>query len=274
MGHVTGSGGIDGYLDDLVVELHGRARDVRRILSEVEDHLRDATEAEVRSGKTPEDAEAAAVARFGSPRAVAGRFGGAEPIGTWVVIREVCAVTVMLVAVGLVAIGFSGIVSAGLRAVFGAEFVAGDIAGVTYTPERCADFLAYHPESASCEAAASAHHADEVEEYRVAAGALGLIVLGAWWWWQRAKRDDRWIGVLPTGFAATVGTSVFAVAAAVLAVLTLNSLALGGSDGGAGQWLSAAAVALIVSVAFGLSLLRTLRRAPTARLGVGHPQPG
>jgi ABC-type transporter Mla subunit MlaD len=34
---------IEGYLDQLLTHLRGSAQDVRRILSEVEEHLRDAT---------------------------------------------------------------------------------------------------------------------------------------------------------------------------------------------------------------------------------------
>lgn len=253
---------IDSYLDCLVTELWGRAGEVRRILSEVEEHLRDAAAEGVRAGMTAEEAEAAAIARFGSPRTVARRFGIAGSPGVIVVAREALGALVMLAAVGLIAVGVSGVLAAGLRSAFGSEFVAGDVAGVTYTPQRCADFLAFHPEAGDCEAAASAHHADEVAQYRIAAGVLGLLLLGSWWEWRRARAERRYVGVLPTAFAVTVGVSVFGVAAGLLAAMTLNALLAGGRAGGAGQWLTGAVVSAVVAVVFGVSLLRRLHDGP------------
>ena len=65
---------IERYLDQLVLELRGRATDVRRILVETEEHLRDAVIEGVAEGMTAGEAEARAIARFGSPRLVARRF--------------------------------------------------------------------------------------------------------------------------------------------------------------------------------------------------------
>ena len=65
---------IEGYLDQLLLELRGRATDVRRVLAETEEHLRDATADGVAAGLSPDEAEAEAIARFGSPRAIARRF--------------------------------------------------------------------------------------------------------------------------------------------------------------------------------------------------------
>src|SRR5262249_20784397 len=71
---------------------------------------------------------------------------------------------------------------------FGDRFVAGDVPGVTYTAARCRDFREYHPEAATCAAAATAHHADEVSDYRVEAGILGAAVAGGAWAWRRRRR--------------------------------------------------------------------------------------
>ncbi|MGH8884352.1 MAG: hypothetical protein ACRDYX_04110 [Egibacteraceae bacterium] len=60
---------------------------------------------------------------------------------------------------------------------FGMAFVSGDAPGVTYTPQRCAEYLEYVPDAGSCGAAATVHHFGEVVEYRVALGTLGLIGL-------------------------------------------------------------------------------------------------
>lgn len=94
-------------------------------------------------------------------------------------------------------------------------------------------------------------------EYRVAAGVLGLLVLGAFLLWRRRARPPQYLGVLPDGFAATVATSLYGLAAAVLAVESLDALLVAGGDG-AGQWLSGAVVALAMAVAYGSSLYRTV----------------
>src|SRR5947207_2842912 len=68
--------------------------------------------------------------------------------------------------IGFIAIGTSGLLAELFGRVFGEDFVAGDGPGVTYTAERCADFLRYFPNAVSCNAAAAAHHYGEVVEYR------------------------------------------------------------------------------------------------------------
>jgi hypothetical protein len=96
-----------------------------------------------------------------------------------------------------------------------------------------------------------------VVEYRVAAGVLGLLILGAFLLWRRQARPPAYLSVLPDGFAATVATSLYGVAAAVLAVERLDALLVAGGDG-TGQWLSGAVVALAMAVAYGISLYRTV----------------
>ncbi len=65
------------------------------------------------------------------------------------------------------------------------------------------------------------------------------------------------LGVLPDGFSATVATSLYGVAAAVMLLLSLNAY-VAGSGSGNGQWLSGAIVALAMTVAYGTSLRRTV----------------
>ena len=250
----TVSDPIERYLDQLLIELRGRATDVRRILAETEEHLSDAVAEAVAEGLTISQAEDRAIARFGSPRLVARRFGPA----TGPVLPELARAIVLLAAVGLIAIGASGALSMGLRAAFGSSFVAGDPIGVTYTPARCADFRRFHPEAGSCTAAANAHHADEVETYRAATGVLGLMVLAGWAVRRRRRPRNDAVGVLPDAFSATVGTTVFGVAGGLLVVQGLAMLREGG-DRGPGQWLSGGGVALTVAAYYGWTLLQSLR---------------
>jgi hypothetical protein len=256
---------IEEYLDALVVALRGRARRVRRILAEVEEHLQDAYDEGLGRGLAPQAAAEAAVERFGAPRLVAHDFNQRAPVEMKLMLREVFAALVFLGAVGLIAIGASGALSMGMRAAMGSRFIAGDTVGVRYTPARCEEYRQLRPEAPNCSAAASAHHADEVEQYRAAAGVVGVVALTAWWvLFGRRWRRGTLTGVLPSGFAATIGAAIFGLAGAGLAVQGVGQWVMVGRDYGPGQWLSGAVVSLAVALVFAGSLLRTLRRRGSA----------
>ncbi len=256
---------IDAYLDRLLVELSGRARNVRRILAEVDDHLHDAVDDGVSRGLSPEQAQEQALARFGAPATVARRFtrrpGRLIPLP---VLSQLVLALALLAGVGLAGIGVSGALAGGMGAAFGKDFVAGDVSGVTYTPARCADYLGYHPEAGTCGRAATAHHFDEVVEYRAAAGVLGVLALSGLFVFRRSRRLARYIplgdgvGLLPEGFIATVGTAVFGCAAGVLVVGSLGQVGRG--SGGAGDTLSGGIVSAMIAATFAASLFRTLSR--------------
>jgi len=234
---------VEQYLDRLLVELRGRVPDVHRILVEVDDHLREA----IAEGMSAQDA----IAAFGSPRAVARRFDSAEGA----IIPDVFRMVWKLAAVGLIAIGLSGVLSIGMRAAWGSAFVAGDPTGVTYTPARCADYREYHPSAATCAAAASAHHADEVEQYRVLAGVLGVAAFGFWRWKFRSAPNH-----LPIELDATVAAVAFGLGGLACLAEGVSMLAEG-TQHGAGQWLSAAVVALGAAAYAATRVARTLRVA-------------
>ncbi len=251
---------IDAYLDQMLVHLDGRARNVRRILAETEAHLEDAYAAARAEGLDPDRAAIRAVERFGAPAAVARRFqpDGRAALGA---LTALAAAALLLIGVGLVAIGVSGVVSMVMRSTLGSSFVAGDLDGVTYTPERCADFLEYHPEADSCGAAAAAHHADEVETYRVAAGVLGLFVLAAYFVWHRVRpRSGATLARLPLAVLPAVGAATFGAAGVLLSLEGLSVLLGSGRPAGPGQWLSGGVVALVVAAGFDVLLLRSLMR--------------
>jgi hypothetical protein len=165
----------------------------------------------------------------------------------------------LLAAVGLIAIGTSGLLAEGFGAAFGKSFVSGDAKGVTYTPARCAEFMEYEHTARTCEKAATLHHFGEVVVYREAAGVLGVIALGGFWIIRRANRkrygDAR---ALPNGFTATVGSSLFGAAALGLIFLGLGQT-ITGPSAGAGEYLSAGVVSFFVFVWFARGLLRALR---------------
>ncbi|MCW2797418.1 hypothetical protein [Nocardioides sp.] len=233
---------IEAYLDELFRSMTGQAGDVRRSLAEVEEHLRDSAAAHEGQGRTRLEAERAAIADFGAAATISRGFEQ----GSW---RDLLRPVTLFAAVGLLAIGLSGVLAEVMGHVWSAGFVAGDLPGTTYTPQRCAYFQEYFP-ARDCLSSAAQHHWGEVVEYRVAAGLLGLVLLVVW---RRLPRRRP----LPRGVFATTGVGVFGAATLALAVETVNASALGWS--GAGQWLSAAVVAGAVTAACALRMARELR---------------
>lgn len=257
---------IDAYLNQLLHELRVRAPRARRILIEAEDHLREAARQGVAMGLAEDEATRQAIARFGSPRMVARRFAAEEgrllPPSLLV---QLCLALGLLAGIGLAAVGASGLLAAGMGGAFGKAFVAGDAPGVTYTPQRCADYLEYYPRAADCNAAAVAHHFDEVVQYRLTAGVLGLLALGGYALVRRRYRLLAGVRVLPESFISISGAAVFGVAALGLLGLSVPQLLFAriGSNG-AGGLLSGGILSALLFAAFAASLLRTLRAQSVA----------
>ena len=165
-----------------------------------------------------------------------------------------------LVVVGVLAIAASGFVAWGMDAALGHAFVAGDPPGVTYTADRCADLLEYAPGASTCEQAAAEHHAGEVVQYRVATLALALI---AWLAYVVMRRSGRLGDGSPAAFEPLVGATAFGVAGGGLLALSVNAFILG-TDAGAGQYVSAAVVALPLAAVYAGRAYRVMR-APATR---------
>lgn len=254
---------VEDYLDDLADRLPVRGRQLRRTLAEVEDHLRTATAAGTRTGLDETEAARRAVAAFGEPAVVARTMSrGGGPLSAALLSHAFLSL-LPVAAMLLVAIGVSGLVADGAGAAFGKAFVAGDAPGVTYTAERCVEYHALAPQASTCADAAVSHHFDEVVGYRLDAGVLGLAVLGLWLaivrpWRRRRGQPLPSYDVLPTGFGATVGATLFGLATATLLPAGLLNLAVGGSGTGAGNLISAGLVSVVGFLGFGLALWRSL----------------
>jgi hypothetical protein len=254
-----GSGPVEEYLDQLFDRLAGSGAAGRRVLDEVADHLRASVTAGVESGLSELDAEWTAVARFGPAGQVARGLRPAAPLGF--ALRRLAASATVLGSIGLVAVGLSGLVAEVFGVLLGKEFVAGDVAGVTYTPERCVQYFRYYSGLTDCQAAAAAHHFDEVVQYRVLAGVLGILALLAFFALRRfgplagpawAPRPD---------VVAIVGAGAFAGGVVLFGGSGALQL-LGGLSVGAGQLLAAGLVSLAAFAGFVPLLLRHLRRQP------------
>lgn len=247
---------IDAYLDALARELRVDPAHARRILIEVEDHLRETARAGIDGGLDEEAAVARAIAGFGAPRLVARRFHAEQPLRpTLTLLLQLVLALGLLGGVGLTSIGVSGGVAAAFGSAFGKGFVAADAPGVTYTPQRCAEYRALAPGARDCNTAAIDHHFDEIVTYRLAVGVLGLLSLAGCWLVRRKLRRFTRARVLPNGFTEIAGAALFGVAA-----LALLAGAVGPGNNG-GQ-LSGAVVSAFVFLYFGRGLLHTLRTTP------------
>lgn len=252
----------DELLDELFDRLTGTGSGGRRALSEFEDHLDDAVADGLDRGLTPEAAERAAVARFGSPEVIAGDLRLAQQ-GIGAVLPPLAVGAWVAGIFVLLAMGISGLVSELLGRIGSPELVAGDRNGVTYSAARCAEYLALDPSAKSCAEAAAFDHWGEVVLARVGAGVLGLLALGAFLLARRRMlRGAQW---QPPALAlATVLTALFALAGLVLAGPELvNSIAF--STEGTGAGLADGAVSLLFCAAIGAWLLRHAGRPSAAR---------
>ena len=187
---------VDEYLDELADASRLRGRRLRHLLAEVEDHLTTSRAEHRATGLPDADAGRRAIEEFGPPAEVAAALDRAAAPSAVAVLREAARSLVLLGAVGLLAIGLSGLLAAAGGAALGKAFVSGDGPDVTYSATRCADLQEYHP-SPTCEQAATGHHYDEVVGYRLAAGVLGLVVLGGWFAVVRPWRRGPSPAVLP-----------------------------------------------------------------------------
>ncbi|MEA5454903.1 permease prefix domain 1-containing protein [Sinomonas sp. JGH33] len=248
-------GAIDAYLDELLAT----ARDAepsaaRRLLAETESHLRECAARLRAQGLSPEDAELEAVRRFGPVPTVARALRPPLSALGRLPLRAFLRPAVGLAAVGAIAVGLSGAISELFGRLWGAGFVSGDLPGVAYTAARCAVLQAPYP-GLDCAQAAAEHHWGEVVEYRVALGALGLVLLLVW---RLLPREVP----LPGGFVPALAAAAFLLGAAAAGFQALNAAVQGWQ--GTGAWLSAVVVALPLAVVFGVAALRELRFAPAA----------
>lgn len=239
---------IDAYLDELFDRLAGTGAAGRRALAEAEDHLRAASDEAVVAGADPDAAEKAAVARFGPASRVA---AGLQVVhnGPAALVRQAFVGCWLVGGLTFLAIGLSGAIAYAFGRLFGIVFVSGDVSGITYTPGRCADFAEYHPEAATCAAAAAAHHFDEVVGYRGTAGVLGALALLALWLARRYTPlgTSRWTP--PRGTLVTVVIALFGLAAGVTLGPPVMAAAFGAGTDGLGAQLSAGLVSAVVALA-------------------------
>jgi hypothetical protein len=255
-------GPVDALLDEMFDRLAGTGAAGRRALAEAEDHLRTATADGVARGLSEQDAQAEAVTRFGPPARIAGELRRTH-LGVGDVLRRTFVGAWFVGALGLLAMGLSGLLNEAFGQLVSPEFVAGDASGVTYTPERCSDYYEYVPDAHSCAQAAAVHHWGEVVDGRVAAGVLGLLALLVLVVARRTVlRGPRWSP--PAGYVSIVLLALFGVVGAALGGLSLMQLAFG-EHAGVGVGLADGLVAGLVALVVAIVVLRRIRARAASR---------
>ena len=122
-----------------------------------------------------------------------------------------------MVAVGLIAVGVSGVFSAAIRYRYGDHTLAADQETAYLEELRCGHLP--DAERATCAAARLAHRADEILEVRLGAGVAGLLALAAYLVTRSRlglsdeesrvqRRHFLWLATGSFGLAATVLLSV------------------------------------------------------------------
>jgi hypothetical protein len=237
---------LEDYLDNLATRLGLPPDGSRMVLAEATTHLYLDTEARIAAGTSPEQAAAAAIAAFGEPAQVANALRSPG--------RRLLSTFWLFAGIGLVAIGLSGILAAVFGAVRGWEFVAGDPAGLTYSAERCAQYLRAAPDAVTCRAAALVDHYSEVVDQRVIAGILGALLIAAYVVWR--KRGGTPVSRLLLG---GIGVASFGLAA--LVQLASASTAASLDHGMVGALIAGGLVSLLLAVALIPVLLSGIRRS-------------
>jgi hypothetical protein len=251
---------IERYLDELFAELRRASpRDARSLLSETETHLRDAAEDAARNGMTATEAEADAIQRYGVARQIAASDRNRESTD---LARSIVVSAWSLGALGAIAVGMSGLVAGAMRlAGASSQFVAGGQSTANLSRSDCARWLNGYPHAQSCAQAALNDWAWETIAYRIAFGVLGLAAFGMFVILRRRWSRVRGWAPLPAAVVDTIATTLFGITGVWLAGLGIDALIVS-SGHGAGQWLSAAPVALAAGLVFGLRLVRDVSPVP------------
>ncbi len=232
---------IDAYLDRLFDLVAGTGASGRRLLNETEGHLNAARTAEMAAGHQGDEAEARAIARFGTPEQVADAHLAAGRLPLPVALARLFAAAFFFFGCTGVMFGLSGALIAGFTALFGPEFVAPDSVHALLTPERCAELSLLRPDAVSCAAASNAQHVADTGFGLMRLGVIGTVMLAGFGLARRIGAVRRFT-ILPNAtMVASVGAVGFGlVAFSGLGVAVL--LALDGARPGIGA-----------NLAFGLS---------------------
>jgi HAAS domain-containing protein len=251
---------VEDYLDQLYASLRTTPRQARRIISEAEDHLREATAAGIEAGLTEREAQEAAISSFGSVRAVVRAHTRRVP--PLAVFGELVMTAWQLATITVLAVAGSGLVALVMNQVLGPQFVGGTPAAAgRVSPGACAHWLNLWPQARSCGQAAMLETSSDAASLRLLTLIPGLVLLGGYLLARRYQRQRGWrTDLLPEAFMPTAAACLFGGLTVGLAFLAAAAPATATQNGGAGSFLSAAIVTLLIAIGFGPALRRALLR--------------
>lgn len=251
---------IESYLDALQPRLSGSPRQVRRMLWETETHLYDAVETGMAAGLSQAEAEWAALERFGGADQVAAAHQAASRLTIVDLTRRLIAQFMPAVAVGLLAIGVSGLIARVMVSVWGRAYVFADAAGTRYSPADCQHWMSLHPQAGTCTQAYLMESVADGLSARYAAGVLGLLLAAAlvvaW------RRGSTWVAP-PSALVSFASALVFLAGGVALVAAGLDQLDVA-ADHGSGQWISGAILALPIGLAYLWRFIRLARDGGSA----------
>jgi hypothetical protein len=246
---------IEEYLHQLRGSLRARAAEAELIVAEAEDHLRETAAVGLAAGLTEREAQEAAISAFGPVRAVVrahettpGNLAkGRTPAA---MIEDLCLGAWKLGAIGLTAVGASGLVVLVMNATLGRAFTGQPSAGVWFPKALCAYWLAAWPGAHTCARAAMLEASSAAVTLRVVAGFMGVALLEAYAILRYLmRRRGRGPAVVLAGYFPAVAACVFGAGAVGLALAQLTGFTV---TAGPGTYLSGAIVAAVVAVAYAI----------------------
>jgi hypothetical protein len=251
---------VEQLLDRLLIMLPGTPREERTALAEADAHLADDVDRAIVRGLSRDDAELDAVRRFGPPGLVAADERRWRRAPATQIMREGALTAWYLGAVGGLAIGASGLLAGLMSQLAGSTFIV-DISPATHlAASDCARWLSNDPKASSCYHAALSDWAGETVFYRIAVGILALAGLLVLAWVRRRERPQRAMALLPPLVVSTIAATAFGASGVWLLGKGVDALVIGAN--GAGQWLSAAPIALAMTGWFAIRLVHELRTLP------------
>lgn len=264
---------IESYLDELLLRLRGHPRHARRLLSEVDSHLRESVEAGLAAGLDKPQAADQALRRFGPASAVARGLPSLAAYRT--LLAQMIEAALLVVSALLLAAGVAAIPAAILGLTDNPDLVTGDPSRLALTPGRCQQLLHTFAGS-SCAQALGYHHLQEVIRNHLLTGWLGFLVLAAWWVLHVHRKTRP--ALLPAGFALTVCGTLLGVVAAFLLAFGIADVARGvdstagviGSGDLVATGATTMAAALLSWVVLARQAARPARNLTAAGAASGH----
>lgn len=205
---------IERYLDRLFDLLAGTGAVGRRTLIESEAHLADQVADLAAQGHAPEEAARLAVARFGTPEAVAAAVTGTIRAPR-LMFHQVVASIWVFAATLLITTGVSGLLCWLVGCRLGPALMAPDGPAMLHDAKACATMMAAYPSAHDCMDAAVMHNFDFMVSDALVAGISGCTLLALYAVARSSTRFARYTRLPPRSYMFVAGITSFGFAALV-----------------------------------------------------------